>query len=136
MLDTVARQAVATLEFVLLRHLGIPSARGLSCGTGRLYQVGDSYAAQGEVVRLTERSFKQVILDSPGPVLETLSDPGLHPDDSRASMEKWARRPACRCRCASERRSWAGVLVLGENERERRFTADELEVAEGLADAA
>ncbi len=129
-LDTVARQAVATLDsFYCVIWEYLPHE---DCLVERAaYQVGDSYAAQGEVVRLTERSFEQVILDSPGPVLETLSDPGLHPD-SRASMEKWGEKTCLSLplRFGEEK---LGVLVLGENERERRFTADELEVAEGLA---
>jgi diguanylate cyclase (GGDEF)-like protein len=129
-LDTVARQAVATLDsfycdiWEYLPHEDCLVERAA-------YQVGDSYVADGDVILLSERPWERVILNSPGPVLETLSDPDLNPD-TRASMERWGEKTCLSLPlCFGEEK--LGVLVLGENERERRFSAEELQVAQGLA---
>ena len=129
-LDTVARQVVATLDsFYCDIWEYLPRE---DCLVERAaYQVGDSYAAEGDVILLSERPWERVILNSPGHVLESLSDPDLNPD-TRASMERWGEKTCLSLplRFGDEK---LGVLVLGENERERRFTPEELQVAQGLA---
>jgi diguanylate cyclase (GGDEF)-like protein len=129
-LDTVAREVVGALESfycVIWEHM--PEEDALM--ERAAYQVGDSYSPLGEVLKLSEHAIERMILNGAVPVLETVSDPELDPA-SRASMEKWGEQT-----CLSLPLRFGdeplGVLVIGETERERRFTADELELAEGLA---
>ena len=84
------------------------------------FSVEPGYSVDGYVIPLEERPTSAEILFSREPVIETLSDPGLDAE-SRESMERWARRPASRCPCASATPA-LGVLVVCETERERRFT--------------
>lgn len=129
-LDTVARKVVDALEpryCVIWEH--VPEEDALV--ERAAYEVGASYAPMGEVIRLTERESERAILNSSVPVVETVSDPELDPE-TRASMEKWGEQTCLSLplRFGDER---LGVLVIGETERERRFTAEELELAQGLA---
>ena len=75
------------------------------------------------------------ILFSAEPVLET----AVRPRAGRARAEsRWSgggRRPASRCPCASASAT-LGLLVVCETERERRFSAEEMELARGLANQA
>jgi diguanylate cyclase (GGDEF)-like protein len=132
-LDTVAREVVGTFgagyciiweyaedEDVLVERAG--------------FGFTDDYTVEGTVVRLDERPREREILFSPEPVIETLSDPSLDAQ-SRESMERWGEKT-----CLSVPLRFGdltlGLLVVCETERERRFTAVELEVARGLANQA
>ena len=65
------------------------------------------------------------------PVLETLSDAQLDAD-VRRSMEMWGEKTCLSLPlCFGDER--LGILVLGETTRERRYTSEELDVAQGLA---
>jgi diguanylate cyclase (GGDEF)-like protein/excisionase family DNA binding protein len=132
-LDTVARRVVAAIDArycVIWEHVSEEDVLVERAG----YEVGDSFTPLGEVIRLSERPNERRILNSPTPVLETISDPHLDPG-SRASMEQWGEQTCLTVplRIGDER---LGTLVIGETERERRFTDDELELAQGLANQA
>ena len=89
------------------------------------------YAPEEKLVRLVDRSSERAIMEGGVPVLETLSDAQLDPD-VRRSMETWDEKTCLSLPlCFGDER--LGILVLGETTRERRYTSEELDVAQGLA---
>ncbi len=89
------------------------------------------YAPEEKLVRLADRSSERAIMEGAVPVLETLSDARLDLD-VRRSMETWGEKTCLSLPlCFGDER--LGILVLGETTRERRYTAEELDVAQGLA---
>ena len=129
-LDALAREVVETLGSdycVIWEYLPDDDALLERAGYGRV----DGFSVDGEVIACAERPYEREILFSEGPVLETLSDPALHPD-SRESMERWGEKTCLSLplRFGSEA---IGVLVVCEASRERTFSDEELALAEGLA---
>ena len=131
-LDTVAHHTVAALKVsycVIWEYEG-----GETIVERGAYEAGSDYRARGEVVDLNERPIERRILMGDAPVVETISDPGLDPG-TRASMDLWGEKTCLSLplRYGDER---LGMLVVGENERERSFSPADLELASGLADQA
>jgi len=95
------------------------------------YDARGTYAPEEKLVPLADRSSERAIMEGAVPVLETLSDARLDPD-VRRSMETWGEKTCLSLplRFGDER---LGILVLGETTRERRYTSEELDVAQGLA---
>ena len=94
----------------------------------------DGYTVDDDEILLVERPKEREILFSREPVIETLSDPSLDAE-SRESMERWGEK-TCLSLPLRFGDETLGLLVICETERERRFTAEELEVARGLANQA
>ena len=129
-LDAIAHKVVDGLEaqFCLIWEY-VPGEDELVVRAA--YDVEGGHVPPEKVVRLAERPSVRAILQGSVPVLEALSRP--HPDaHARASLEKWGEktRLSLPLRFGDER---LGLLVLGETKRERRYSAEELEVAQGLA---
>ena len=95
------------------------------------HDVEGAYVPEQKVVGLAERSSERAIMEGAVPVLETLSDAQLDPG-VRRSMETWGEKTCLSLplRFGDER---LGILVIGETKRERRYTSEELDVAQGLA---
>ena len=132
-LDTVARKTVEALHSqycVIWEYLEQDDA----IFERAAYEVGDTYQPMGDLVRLSERPTERRILESHEPVIETISDPDLDPG-SRESMEKWGEK-TCLSVPLRFGREPLGLLVVGESQRERHFTQEELELTSGLAEQA
>ena len=95
------------------------------------YDARGAYTPEAKLVPLADRSSERAIMEDAVPVLETLSDAQLDAD-VRHSMETWGEKTCLSLPlCFGDER--LGILVLGETTRERRYTAEELDVAQGLA---
>ena len=98
------------------------------------FSLDPTYTVDGDVIALEERPHEREILFSREPVIETLSDPRLDAQ-SRESMENWGEK-TCLSLPLRFGGSPLGVLGVCETERERCFTAEELQLARGLANQA
>ena len=132
-LDIVARRVVATIDSRYCVIWEYQAAQDVLIERAG-FETGDSYVPMGEVIRLSERPNERRILNSPSPVLETISDPHLDPG-SRASMEHWGEQTCLSVPLRFGEES-LGTLVIGETERERSFTDDEMALIQGLANQA
>jgi GAF domain-containing protein len=132
-LDAVAREVVDTFtarycviwEYVEDQDMLVERAG---------FSVDADYTVDDDFILLDERPREREILFSPGPVLETVSDPALDAE-SRESMERWGEKT---CLSLPLRFGGAtlGLLVICETERERRYSGEELDLARGLANQA
>jgi HD-GYP domain-containing protein (c-di-GMP phosphodiesterase class II) len=88
----------------------------------------------GVVCGLAEYPGERAILDGDGIVLEYLSDPSV-PADRREAMQTWSEKTVMSVplRYQDER---LGILRLYQFEREREFSAQELQLAAGLGELA
>ena len=132
-LDSVAREVVDTFDAhycVIWEYAEDQDMLVERAGFG----VDDDYSVDDDFILLDERPKEREILFSPGPVLETVSDPLLDAE-SRESMERWGEKT---CLSLPLRFGGAtlGVLVVCETEHERRFSEEEMELARGLANQA
>jgi GGDEF domain-containing protein len=95
---------------------------------------GERDHALGSVYTLAERPGERAILEASGPVQEHISDAGLA-EDRRRTMEAWRQKT---CLSLPLRSSGAaqGILRITTVDDERRFTSDELELVEALAESA
>lgn len=89
------------------------------------------YQASGEVAAVRDRPELARALFADGPIVETLSDPGLDPA-TRAAMEKWGEKTRLSVPLAHGK-ALLGILVFCETREERAFTPSELGLAAGLA---
>jgi diguanylate cyclase (GGDEF)-like protein len=129
-LDAVAREVVDALGAgycVIWEYVEADDAIFERAG----FSLDPAYTVDGDVIELDERPHEREILFSRELVIETLSDPGLDAQ-SRESMERWGEK-TCLSLPLWVGDSPLGVLAVCETERERRFTAEELELARGLA---
>jgi diguanylate cyclase (GGDEF)-like protein len=132
-LRTLARESAKALdapscliwEYIAERHV---------IAERECYEVLGEHHADGREEPLSDHPERELVLFADGPVVETLSDPLLHPL-SRASMERWGEKTSLSVPIVfgDER---LGVIVYGETRAERAFTQTELELAAGLADRA
>ena len=90
--------------------------------------------ALGTTYALVDCPGERAILEASEPVQEHISDAGL-PEDRRRTMEAWRQKT---CLSLPLRSSGAaqGILRITTVDDERRFTPDELELAEALAESA
>ena len=132
-LDAVAREVVDTFSAgycVIWEYVEDEDSLVERAGFG----VNDGYTVDDDVILLEERPREREILFSREPVIETLSDSSLDAE-SRESMERWGEK-TCLSLPLRFGEMTLGQLVICETERERRFTAEELELARGLANQA
>lgn len=88
----------------------------------------------GAMYALAEFPDERAILEAPRAVQEHISDADL-PEDRRSSMQEWDQKTCLSLplRAGGEAR---GILRITSTDRERRFTADELELVSALAESA
>ena len=129
-LDAIARKVVDALEsqFCLIWEYA-PAEDALVVRAA--HDVEGEYVPPDKLVSLGDLSSERAILEGSVPVLETLSDTHLDPD-VRASLERWGEK-TCLSLPLRFGDEGLGMLVLGETKRERRYTSEELDVAQGLA---
>ena len=89
--------------------------------------------ALGTVYALDHCPGERAILEASQAVQEHLSDPGLA-DDRRTSMEAW-RQKTCLSLPLRSGGETQGILRLTTTDEERRFSADELQLLEALAES-
>lgn len=91
-------------------------------------------ARLGVSYRLDDYPSDRLVLNGGRIVEESIRDPGLAAD-ARASMEEWGEK-SCLSVPISFNDEPVGMLVLIEHERERRFSAKEIDLASGLGEQA
>ena len=88
----------------------------------------------GNVLPLSDYPVERGILAAGIPLLENISDPGLHPS-SRQTMVDW-KEESCLSVPMRSADGPMGLLVFWNAERERHYDEDEMALALGLADLA
>jgi diguanylate cyclase (GGDEF)-like protein len=94
----------------------------------------DAGSRLGMSFRLDDYPSDRVVLNGGRIVEESILDPDLA-EDVRASMEEWGEESCLSVPIAFNDEP-VGMLVLIETERERRFSAKEIDLARGLAEQA
>ena len=92
------------------------------------------YTSLGEPMPLSEWPSDRQLLEGHKVVAETLSDQTLDPE-IRASMESWGEKTCLNVPLYFGGQA-LGLLVLIETQRERDYTADDIELAAGLGEQA
>jgi GGDEF domain-containing protein len=90
--------------------------------------------ALGTSYRLADYPGERAVLESPGAVLETVSDPGLSPD-RRRTMGTWGQKTCLNLPLRSGGAA-QGILRISTADEDRRFGEYELELLEALAEVA
>ncbi len=90
--------------------------------------------ALGTTYALVDCPGERAILEASEPMQEHISDAGL-PEDRRRTMEAW-RQKTCLSLPLRSNGAAQGILRITTVDDERRFTPDELELAEALAESA
>jgi GAF domain-containing protein len=133
-LNAVAERAAAALGSSECIIYGYDAAAD-ALTSRALYQVAKTdYADLGTSYPLDECPSDRAILQGRELRVETLSDPLLSPE-VREAMTAWGERTLLNVPLVFGDQP-LGLLVLIETERERVFTADELELAAGLGEQA
>ncbi len=129
-LDSVAREVVVALRAaycVIWEYAEHEDSIIQRAG----FSLDPAFTVEGDVIALEERPREREILFSREPVIEVLADPELDAQ-SRESMERWGEK-TCLSLPLWFGDAPLGVLAVCETERERPYTAEELELARGLA---
>ena len=133
-LGTVARQAAAALgcpECIIYDY----DADEDTLVARALHQVAPTpYNDLGVPIPLNDWPADRRLLEGHKIVAETLSDQTLDPE-VRASMESWGEKTCLNVPLYFGEQP-LGILVLIETQRERDFTADDIELAAGLGEQA
>ena len=95
---------------------------------------GNADSRVGASYQLDDYPSDRLVLNGGRVVEESIFDPALTAD-VRASMEEWGEK-SCLSVPISFNDEPVGMLVLIENERERRFSAKEIDLARGLGEQA